>query len=162
MSAGSVLRQGNRVRITAQLVQVAGDRHLWAHSYDGDIGDIIRLQNDIARSVTTEISAKLRPEIQQGPDTPRQNVPAEAYDAYLKGLYFTAKLTPDDMQKGFDFFKKSIDADPTFAPAYAGMAEAYSWCAGFGFIPAQESLPKAEAAASKALDLDPNLGMAHH
>jgi eukaryotic-like serine/threonine-protein kinase len=156
---GSVLRQRNRVRITAELVQVDGDRHLWAHSYDGDVSDVIRLQGEIARSVTAEISEKLLPEIQQHP---RQNVPADAYDAYLKGLYFTAKLTPDDMAKGFDFFKKAINADPTFAAAYGGMAEAYSWGAGLGILPPQDALAKADAASTKALDLDADLGMAHH
>jgi len=155
---GSVLRQGNRVRITAQLVEVGSDRHLWAHSYDGDVADIIRLQGEIARTVTTEISAKLRPDIQQHP---HQTVPPDAYDAYLKGLYFTAKLTPDDMQRGFDFFKKAIDADPTFAAAYAGMAEAYCW-GSVSVLPPREALAKAEAASTNALALDPNLGTAHH
>jgi len=155
---GSVLRQGNRVRITAELVQVDGDRHLWAHSYDGDVSDVIQLQGEIARSVTSEITAKLRPEIQQHP---RQNVPPDAYDAYLKGMYFTAKLTPDDMAKGLDFFKKAIDADPTFAAAYAGMAEAYCWGSVTVLNP-QEALSKADAASAKALELDPNLGTAHN
>ena len=159
---GSVLRQGNRVRITAKLVKVDSDRHLWAHSYDGDLGDVIRLQSEIARSVTAGISAKLQPEMQRHLDNPRQNVPPDAYDAYLKGLYFSAKLTPDDMQKGFAFFSKATDIDPTFAPAYAGIAEAYSWEAGLGFLPPQDALAKAEAAGLKALDLDPALGMAHH
>ena len=159
---GTVLRQGNRVRITAQLVQVDGDRHLWAHTYDGDVSDVIRLQSEIARSVIAGISATLQPEMQQRLADPRHNVPPDAYDAYLKGLYFSAKLTPDDMQKGFDFFKKAIDVDPTFAPAYAGMAEAYSWAAGLTFLPPHDALAKAEAAATKALALDPNLGMAHH
>lgn len=159
---GSVLRQGNRVRITAKLVKVDSDRHLWAHSYDGDVGDVIRLQGEIARSVTAGISGKLQPEMQRHLDNPPQNVPPDAYDAYLKGLYFSAKLTPDDLQKGFSFFDKATDIDPTFAPAYAGMAEAYSWEAGLGFLPPQDALAKAEAAGRKALDLDPNLGMAHH
>jgi len=159
---GSVLRQGNRVRITARLVEVAGDRQLWAHSYDGDVGDVIRLQGEIARSVTAGITAKLLPEMQHRLDNPRQNISPNVYEPYLKGLYFTAKLTPDDVQKGLNFFKQAIDADPTFAPAYAGMAESYTWCAGLSLLPPQEALPKAEAAATKALELDPDLGMAHH
>ncbi len=159
---GSVLRNGNRVRITAQLVQAATDRHLWAHSYEGDLADIFRLQNEVARSVTEEIKAKLDPQETKRMQAVQQPVPPEAYDAYLKGLYFSAKLTPDDLQKGFDYFNKAIDADPTFAPAYAGMAEAYSWAGGLDILPSQQVWPKVEAAASKALEMDPNLGTAHH
>ena len=159
---GSVLRQGDRVRITAQLVQAADERHLWAHSYEGGVSDVIRLQNEVAGSVTESIKAALLPEAQERLSAPHRPVPPDAYDAYLKGLYFSARLTPADMRKSFDYFQKAIAADPTFAPAYGGMAEAYSWSAGVGFMTAQESLPQAEAAANKALQIDPNLAMAHH
>ncbi len=159
---GSVLRQGERVRITAQLVQASNDRHLWAHTYEGNVSDIIRLQNDIARSVTEGIKAKLRPEQEQKLAAQPLPVSAVAYDAYLHGLYFSGKLTPDDMQRSYDFFNKAIAADPQFAPAYAGLAESYSWAAGLQFLPSAEALSKAELAAGKALQLDPNLGMAHH
>jgi len=159
---GSVLRQGNRVRITAQLVQAADERHLWAHSYEGDLADVIRLQNEVAGSITENIKAALLPEAQKRLTAPQKPVPPEAYDAYLKGLYFSARLTPPDMQKSFDYFQKAITTAPDFAQAYGGMAEAYSWSAGVGFMTAQDALPKAEVAANKALELDPNLAMAHH
>jgi len=159
---GSVLREGNRVRITAQLVQVATDRHLWAHSYEGDVADVIRLQSEVARSVTSEIKAKLRPDDQQQANAIPRAVPPEAYDAYLKGLYFSAKLTPDGLQKAFEYFNKAIQIDPTFAPAYAGLAESYSWATGLSVLPPHEALEKTEVAAAKALEIDSNLGMAHH
>jgi len=159
---GSVLREGNRVRITAQLVQAASDRELWAKSYEGDIADVIRLQNDVARSVTDEIKAKLSPDEKARLNTIQRAITPEAYDAYLKGLYFSAKLTPDSLQKAFEYFNQAIQSDPTFAPAYAGLAESYGWAAGLYILPPQEALQKAEAAATKALEIDPNLGMAHH
>ena len=159
---GSVFRDGNRVRITAQLVDAATDRHLWAQSYDGNVADMIRLQNEVARSVTEEIKAKLRPDEQARLNAPQRSVSPDAYDAYLKGLYFSAKLTPDDMQKGFSYLNQAIEKDPTFAPAYAGLAESYTWAATLTVVPAQEALAKAQAAADKALEIDPSLGKAHH
>ena len=159
---GSVLREGSRVRITAQLVQVETDRHLWAHSYEGDVADVIRLQNEVARSVTEEIGAKLRPQAQQPANAIDRAVAPEAYDAYLKGLYFSAKLTPDGMQRAFENFNKAIRTDPSFAPAYAGLAESYLWASGLSILPPQEALQKSEVAVAKALEIDPNLGMAHH
>ena len=138
----SVLRQGNRVRITAQLVQAGDERNLWAHSYEGDVTDVIRLQNEVAGSVSENIKATLHP----GAQTQRQNegqlaqqtpqsIPPDAYDAYLKGLYFSAKLTAVDMQKAFDYFKKAIETAPTFAPAYGGLAEAYWGATAMGLLP---------------------------
>ncbi len=159
---GSVLRDGNRVRITAQLVDASTDRHLWAQSYEGNVADVIRLQNDVARSVANEIKAQLRPDEKARLNAPQRDVTPEAYDAYLKGLYFSAKLTPDTLQKAFAYFNLAIEKDPTFAPAYAGLAESYGWAAGLSILPYQDALPKMEVAAGKALEIDPNLGMAHH
>jgi serine/threonine protein kinase len=159
---GSVLRQGNRVRITAQLVQATDDRQIWAHSYEGDVADVIRLQNDVAGSVTDSIKAALQPAARKRLGTPQRPVSPDAYDAYLKGLYFSAKLTPPDMEKSFGYFQKAIAVDPGFAPAYGGLAEAYCWATGVGFMTPLEALPTAELAANKALEIDPSLAMAHH
>ena len=159
---GSVLKQGDRVRITTQLVRASNDLHIWAHTYEGGLSDIIRLQNDVARSVAGAINAKLNPASEQSPQAHPTPVPPAAYDAYLKGLYSSGKLTPDDMQKSYDSFSAAIAADPNFAPAYAGLAEAYSWAAGLEFLPSNQALPKAEAAANRALELDPQIAMAHH
>jgi tetratricopeptide (TPR) repeat protein len=159
---GSVLRDGDRVRITAQLVQVSTDRHLWAKSYEGNVADVIRLQNDVARSVTDEVRTKLRPDEKARLNGPQRAITPEAYDAYLKGLYFSAKLTPDGLQKAFEYFNQAIQSDPTFAPAYAALAESYGWAAGLYILPPREALQKSEAAATKALEIDSSLGMAHH
>ena len=107
---GSVLRDGKRVRITTRLVKVDSDRQLWAHSYEGDVADAIGLQREIARSVSDEIRAKLTPENKERLDTAQHPVPPEAYDAYLQGLYYAAKLTPDDLQKAVRLFQ-SVDAE---------------------------------------------------
>jgi serine/threonine protein kinase/tetratricopeptide (TPR) repeat protein len=159
---GSVLRQGERVRITAQLVDAASDRQLWAQSYEGNVSDVLRLQNEVARAVTDEIKIELNPEEKEDIETPQRATTPEAYDAYLHGIYLAARLTPDDLKKAFEYFNQSIAKDPTFAPAYAGLAEAYSWALGLSVLPAQDVLPKAESAADKALELDPRLGKAHH
>jgi len=159
---GSVLRDGDRVRITAQLVQAATDRHLWAKSYEGNVADVIRLQNDVARSVTDEVRTKLRPDEKARLNRPQRAITPEAYDAYLKGLYFSAKLTPDSLQKAFEYFNHAIQSDPTFAPAYAALAESYGWAAGLYILPPQEALQRSEAAATEALKIDSSLGMAHH
>jgi eukaryotic-like serine/threonine-protein kinase len=159
---GSVLRDGNRVRITAQLVDASTDHHLWAQSYEGTVADVIRLQNDVARSVANEIKTQLRPDEKARLNATQRDVTPEAYDAYLKGLYFSAKLTPDTLQKAVAYFNLAIEKDPTFAPAYAGLAETYGWAAGLSLLSYQDALPKSEVAAVKALEIDPNLGMAHH
>jgi serine/threonine-protein kinase len=159
---GSVLRDGNRVRITTRLVKVDSDRQLWAHSYEGDVADAIGLQREIARSVSDEIKAKITPANKERLNTPEHPVPAEAYDAYLQGLYYAAKLSPDDLQKAFGYFNQATQKEPTLGVAYAGLAESYSWAAGLSMMPPQEALEKAQAAADKAVAIDSNLGAAHH
>lgn len=159
---GSVLRDGNRVRITTRLVNVESDRQLWAHSYEGEVGDAIGLQREIALSVSDEIKGKISPESRERLNAPQRPVPAEAYDAYLQGLYYAAKLTPGDLQKAFGYFNEATQRDPTLGVAYAGLAEAYSWAAGLNVMPPQEALEKVKVAADKALAIDPNLGTAHH
>ena len=159
---GSVLRDGNRVRITTRLVKVDSDRQLWAHSYEGDVVDAIGLQREIALSVSDEIKAKITPERKERLNVPQRPVPAEAYDAYLQGLYYAAKLTPGDLQKAYGYFNRATQIDPTLGVAYAGLAETYSWALGLSMMPPQEALEKAQAAADKALAIDPNLGTAHH
>jgi tetratricopeptide (TPR) repeat protein len=89
-------------------------------------------------------------------------VKPEAYDLYLKGLYFSGRLSPDNFQKAVGYFNQGIEKDRSFAPADAGLAEAYGWASGFYFLPPQEALQKMEVAATKALEIDPNSGMAHH
>jgi TolB-like protein/DNA-binding winged helix-turn-helix (wHTH) protein len=171
---GTIMRSGDRVRITAQLIDARSDKHLWAesyerdlgrsggHSYEGTVVDLIRLQSEVARSITDEIAQSLK---QQENVTLRASpgpVAPEAYDLYLRGLYFSGRLSPDNLQKAFGYFNQAIEKDRSFAPAYAGLAEAYGWAAGLSLLPTQVAMQKSEVAATKALELDPNSGMAHH
>ena len=171
---GTIMRSGDRVRITAQLIDARSDKHLWAESYERDLGhpegrsyegtvvDLIRLQSEVARSITDEIAENLKPEANANFNASKRAVTPEAYDLYLRGLYFSGKLSPDNSRKAFGYFNQAIEKDRTFAPAYAGLAESYGWAAGFYFLPPQEALQKLEVAATKALEIDPNSGMAHH
>jgi TolB-like protein/DNA-binding winged helix-turn-helix (wHTH) protein len=170
---GTIMRSGDRVRITAQLIDARSDKHLWAESYERDLGhtegrsyegtvvDLIRLQSEVARSITDEIAENLKPDANPHLNDQRVVAP-EAYDLYLRGLYFSGRLSPDNLQKAFGYFNQAIEKDRSFAPAYAGLAEAYGWAAGLYFRPPQAALQKSEVAATKALELDPNSGMAHH
>jgi TolB-like protein/DNA-binding winged helix-turn-helix (wHTH) protein len=171
---GTIMRSGDRVRITAQLIDARSDKHLWAesyerdlggsegHSYEGTVVDLIRLQSEVARSITGEIAESLKQQANALPITPQRDVAPEAYDLYLRGLYFSGRLSPDNLQKSFGYFNQAIEKDRSFAPAYAGLAEAYGWAAGLSFLPTQVAMQKSEVAATKALELDPNSGMAHH
>lgn len=171
---GTIMRSGDRVRITAQLIDARSDKHLWAesyerdlgrsegHSYEGTVVDLIGLQSEVAHSITDEIAESLKQQAKVPPGTPQRPVAPEAYDLYLRGLYFSGRLSPDNLQKAFGYFNQAIEKDPSFAPAYAGLAEAYGWAAGLSFLPPQVALQKSEVAATKALELDPNSGMAHH
>jgi TolB-like protein/DNA-binding winged helix-turn-helix (wHTH) protein len=171
---GTVMHSGDRVRITAQLIDAQSDKHLWAESYERDLGhpegrsyegtvvDLIRLQNEVARSITDEIAESLKPEANAHLNSPQRAVTPDAYDLYLRGLYFSGRLSPDNLQKAFGYFNQAIEKDRSFAPAYAGLAESYGWAAGLHFLPPEVALQKSEVAATKALEIDPNSGMAHH
>jgi TolB-like protein/DNA-binding winged helix-turn-helix (wHTH) protein len=171
---GTIMRSGDRVRITAQLIDARSDKHLWAesyerdlgrsegHSYEGTVVDLIRLQSEVARSITDEIADSLKQQANVVLSTSQRAVAPEAYDLYLRGLYFSGRLSPDNLRKAFGYFNQSIEKDRSFAPAYAGLAEAYGWAAGLSFLPTQVALQKSEVAATRALELDPNSGMAYH
>jgi TolB-like protein/DNA-binding winged helix-turn-helix (wHTH) protein/Tfp pilus assembly protein PilF len=152
---GSVQRSGDRVRVTAKLVE-ASDRHLWSESFDRKFKDVLVLQSEVAQAITAEIQLKLAPAelIEIGTSRP---VDPEAYELYLKGRYqYFAWRQPD---KAVESFKHSIEKDPSYAPAYAGLAAAYN-ILGFFSVPT-ETFPLARAAAKKALELDPNLAEAY-
>ena len=157
---GSVLRSGQRVRITVQLVKAATDQPVWAESYEKDLTDVLAVQAEAARAIVGEIQVRLSPE--EGKRIAKvRAVDPEAYDAYLKGRFYWSKFTGEDYQTAIEFFQKAIDKDPTYAPAYAGLAHAYRALAWEGFIPPAEGLPKAEAAARKAQALDATLAEVH-
>jgi len=157
---GSVLRSGEHVRITAQLIRAATDEHLWAETYDRDLRDILALQSEVARTVAQQIKVTLTRQ-EQTRLAATHPVNPGAHDAYLKGRYYLNKWTEEGFKKGIEHFQQAIDLDPTYAPAYAGLADCYSLVAGFGLRPPKDAFPLAKAAARKALELDETLAEAH-
>jgi TolB-like protein/DNA-binding winged helix-turn-helix (wHTH) protein/Tfp pilus assembly protein PilF len=159
---GTVLRSGNQVRITAQLIQGAADKHLWAQSYEGDSRDTLALQKQVARSIAQAIRIELTPNEQAVLKNAKQVNP-DAYEDYLRGRYFWNKRTAEGFKKAIDYFNKAIGQDPTYAPAYAGLADSYALSGDweYGVLPPNEAYPKAKAAATKALEIDNNLGEAY-
>jgi len=157
---GSVLRSGQRVRITVQLVKAASEQNLWAESYEKDLTDVLAVQAEAARAIVGEIKVRLTPE--EGKRLAKvRPVDPEAYDAYLKGRFYWSKFKGEDYQTAIEFFQKAIGKDPTYAPAYAGLAHTYRALAWEGLIPPGEGLPRAEAAARKAQALDDTLAEVH-
>ncbi len=159
---GSILRSGERVRITAQLIQLPADKHLWAQSYEGDIRDVLTLQNQVARAIAEQIRATLNRQEQAALEGAKAVNP-EAYQAYLKGRYFLNKRTGDGLRRAIEYFNSAIETDPTYAEAYSGLADAYALSGDwkYGVISPQDAFPKTRAAATKALTLDDSLGEAH-
>jgi TolB-like protein/DNA-binding winged helix-turn-helix (wHTH) protein/Tfp pilus assembly protein PilF len=159
---GTVLRSGNQVRITAQLILAAADRHLWAKSYEGDLRDTFALQSQVARSIANEIRIALTPHEKAVLEATR-HVNAEAYEDYLKGRFFWNKRTADGLGKAIGYFSQAVEKDHDYAPAYAGLADSYALAGDwqYGVLPPSEAYPKAKAAAIKAITLDSTLGEAH-
>jgi TolB-like protein/DNA-binding winged helix-turn-helix (wHTH) protein/Tfp pilus assembly protein PilF len=159
---GTVLRSGNRVRITAELVQTSTDRHLWAETYETEIGDILGLQNRVASAIVKEVSIKLTPEEQQRLTTVRP-VLAESYEDYLKGnYYYSNNRSAEGLAKAIEYFQRAIQADPNNALAYAGLSNCYATIGSslVGAMPSLEAAAKSRAAALKALEIDDNLAEA--
>jgi serine/threonine protein kinase/tetratricopeptide (TPR) repeat protein len=157
---GTVLRSGTRVRITAQLIYAPTDRHLWAESYEREVRDVLGLQREVAKAVVEEIRVNVTPEENMRLlGAPPVN--SEAYEAYLRGRYLWNKRTPDDLKDAIVKFKRAIDLDPTYALAWAGLADGYSLLSDYDEEPPREAMPLARAAANKALDLDDSLGEPH-
>ena len=157
---GAVLRSGDRVRITAQLVQAASERHLWAESYDRDLRDVLALQDEVARNIANEIKIKLTPQEQARLASGRP-VDPEAHEAYLRGRYEWNKWTEEGLKKSAEYFEQAIQKDPAYAQAWAGLSDTYQFLSLWDSWPAEVALPKAKAAALKAIDLDDTLSDAH-
>jgi len=156
---GSVIRSGQRVRVTAQLLRAPTDQHLWAETYDRDVGDILKLQGEVADAIAQQVRAQLTPMQQSQAHT----VNPGAYDAYLKGrLYFVNEFTkPDSLRKAQAYFEESIQQDPGFALAYAGLADTYVYMAFAGALQKDQAYRSAKDALAKALALDDSIGEAH-
>jgi TolB-like protein len=150
---GTVLLSGNRVRITASLLHAPADRHLWAETYERDLQDVLSLQAQVAESVARAIKVTLSPAESRRLATVR-SVKPEAYGLYLKGRYHYYKWRPNDFRQAIEYFQKAIDADPDWAPPYAGLATSYGWLWISGGVSAQEALPRFQAALKTALAID--------
>lgn len=157
---GSVRKSGNRLRITAQLINVADGYHLWSERYDRELQDIFEVQDEIAKTIANRLKVTLRGESQQ-PLVKAGTTNLEAYQLYLKGRFQANKRTPDGFSEGVGYFQQAIEKDPDYAMAYAGLAEAYTQMAFMNVFPPKELMPKAKAAAVKALELDDNLADPH-
>jgi TolB-like protein/DNA-binding winged helix-turn-helix (wHTH) protein len=159
---GTVLRLGNQVRITAQLIQASSDKHLWGHSYEVELRDILTVEKEVARAIAEQIRLELNPHEQRRLDQP-QAVNAEAYESYLKGRFFWNKRTGEGLKKAIDYFSQAIQDDPNYAPAYAGLADSYALAGDwkYGVLAPREAYPRAKAAAKKAIALNSTLGEAH-
>jgi TolB-like protein/Tfp pilus assembly protein PilF len=153
---GTVMRDHDRVRITAQLIAAAPEKHLWAEKYEGNLSEVLALQDAVAKAVAREIRIQLTPREQRLWKTPRAIDPA-AYEAYLKGRYLWALSGEDNLQKSRVYFEQSIAADPSYARAWAGLADTYNYLASWGVLSSQDARPRARAAAEKALELDDRL-----
>ena len=165
---GSVRKAGKRVRITAQLVQVATDSHLWSETYDRELEDIFEVQDDIAQSVVKELRAALlgekpdasataavKAEVQAA--TKGRAESAKAYPLYLQGLFFGDRITREDLAKAIEYFRKAIELDPGFALAWAALSRAHMHEAGYSLAPLDKGFDRARQAAKRALELEPDL-----
>ena len=157
---GSVRKSGNKVRITAQLIQVEGDRHVWSQSYDRDLTDVFGIQADIAEQVAGALKVQLLSSEKQSLRKEATTKP-EAYSLYLKGRYYWGERTEENTKKALKYFEEATKVDPSYAMAYSGMADAYSILSDYGWISPNEALPLAMSYAKKALELDDSLAEVH-
>jgi len=160
---GTVLRSGDQVRITAQLIEASKDKHLWSQSYEGELRDTLALQNRVARAIADQIRINLTPQ-EQAALKDVKVVNPEAYESSLKGRYFWNKRTADGLKAALAYFKQAIEEDPKYARAYSGLADTYALMGDWQYavIPPKEAFPKAKVAALKALEEDSALGEAHN
>jgi TolB-like protein/DNA-binding winged helix-turn-helix (wHTH) protein len=158
MVEGAVLRSGDRVRITAQLID-ADDTHLWAQSYEGDLRDVLNLQRKIAVEIAHQVVAEIAGS--PGNPSPAAQVNPAAYDAYIRGRFYFNRFRDADFDKAAAEFERAIAIDPGYAAAHAALADTYAALGERGMQPMKEAMPKARAAARRALQLDPTLASAH-
>ena len=157
---GSVLRAGNRVRVTAQLIRTATDEHLWAQSYERDLQDILAVQSGVARLIAGEIAKLVSPRAAARLAADR-TVDPKAHEDYLMGRFFWNTRTPEGLSKAIDYFRRSVGRDSTYARAHSAIADYYNVLPFYIRISPREAFPKAKEAALKALAIDDSLGEAH-
>ncbi|HEX7961164.1 MAG TPA: winged helix-turn-helix domain-containing protein, partial [Terriglobales bacterium] len=159
---GTVLHFGDRVRIAARLIEAATERQVWTETYEKDMRDVLALQSEVASDIARAIRVKL-----SSPEKARLSqsrpVDPEAYQDYLRGRYFWNNRTTEGLKRAREYFRQAIEKDPTYAPAYSGLADAYAMLGSTGYdvMPPKEAMPLAKAAAINALRLDDSLAEAH-
>src|SRR5467141_771809 len=157
---GAVMRAGGRVRISAQLIEAPTDHHLWAASYERDLRDVLSMQEEVTRAIVSEIRVKLTAQ-EQARLANRHPINPEAYKLYLNGHYHWNKRSLEGFQKAIEYFQLAAAKDPAYALAYVGLADTYTYFSFFDVVPPREAMPKAKAAAARALEIDNRLGEAH-
>ncbi|HXN53005.1 MAG TPA: tetratricopeptide repeat protein [Candidatus Acidoferrum sp.] len=157
---GTVQRSGERLRISAQLLHAPTDTHLWAESYDRDLRDVLTLQAELAQAIAREVQVKLTTQ-ERANFAQAQPVDPEAYEAYLKGRYYWNRRSREALPKSVQSFQQAISRDPTYAAAYAGLADCLSTLGALGFVSPGEGCGKAKGLAVRALALEPDLPEAH-
>jgi TolB-like protein/DNA-binding winged helix-turn-helix (wHTH) protein/Flp pilus assembly protein TadD len=160
---GTVLRAGDQVRITAQLIDASTDKHIWSQSYEGELRDTLALQDRVARAIAGQIQINLTPR-EQAALKSATVVNPQAYQSYLKGRYFWSKRTAGGLKVALAYFNQAIEEDPNYAQAYSGLADTYALLGDWQYaaMTPKEAYPKAKAAALKAVKLDDALGEAHN
>jgi TolB-like protein/DNA-binding winged helix-turn-helix (wHTH) protein/Tfp pilus assembly protein PilF len=157
---GTVLRSGEQVRITAQLIQARTDQHLWTNSYQGDIRDVLGLQSQVASAIASEILIKLTPQQKAALKSSRVVNP-DAYEAYLRALPLAQRRTVDGLRQSIEYFEHAVAKEPNYAEAHAGLASAYIALGHMVALPPQQAFPRAKTEALKALEVDEALAEAH-
>jgi len=160
---GSVRRDSGKVRISAQLIQMRDQTHLWARQYDRELINLLALQGEIAQEIANGIQLTIGDHKGVAPTHQASLSPEafEAYDLYLKGRYFWNKRTTQGFQHAIEYFQQGIAKDPTYARGYAGLADSYALMSSYSLAPQNEFMPKARAAALHAVELDDKLAEAH-
>ena len=157
---GSVRKFGNKLRVTAQLNGVSDGYHLWSETYERELKDVFSLQDEISQSIVDTLQLKLKGHA--GVSRPRTSPESlESYDLYLKGRYHWGRWRAEGAEKAQHYFEQAIQKDPSYAPAYAGLADSYCWLGFFSALPPTQAMPKAKEAAMRAIELDDSLAAAH-
>jgi excisionase family DNA binding protein len=157
---GNVRKSGNKLRVTAQLINVADGFYLWSQTYERKLADVFAIQDDLSRSIVQALQVKLSRDAKKLVNT-RMPTNVDAYNLYLKGRYFWNRRTEQGLQKSVEFFQQAIDLEPTYALAYAGLADAYSILGSWQYLEPSDAFKKSRVAAHKALEIDETLAEAH-